>query len=89
MKYIFIFIIKLYRRYVSPLKRQPCCRFSPSCSLYALTAYEKHGFFAGTYLSLKRILKCNPFCKGGFDPVPERITFKGSKHRNNTENGEL
>ena len=89
MKYIFIFIIKLYRRYVSALKRQPCCRFSPTCSQYALTAYEKHGFFKGTYLSVMRILRCNPFCKGGIDPVPERITYKGIKQRNNRENGEL
>ena len=75
MKHICIFLIKLYRSYISPLKKTSSCRFCPTCSQYALTAYEKHGFFKGTYLSAGRILRCNPFCKGGNDPVPEKIVF--------------
>ncbi len=69
MKYVLIFIIKLYRRFISPIKA-PCCRFSPTCSEYALSAVEKYGFFKGLFLSVKRILKCHPFHKGGYDPLP-------------------
>ena len=70
MKYIATFLIKLYRKFISPLK-PPCCRFTPTCSAYALEAYQKRGFFVGTALTVWRILRCNPFSKGGYDPVPE------------------
>lgn len=69
MKYICIKLIKLYQKYISPSLR-PRCRFYPTCSAYALEAYKTYGFFKGTYLSVRRILKCHPFHKGGFDPVP-------------------
>lgn len=62
--------IKFYRRYLSPLKRNNHCRFIPTCSQYAIEAIEKYGPFKGAYLALKRILRCNPFSKGGCDPVP-------------------
>jgi putative membrane protein insertion efficiency factor len=62
--------IKFYRKYLSPLKRHTHCRFIPTCSQYALEAIEKYGPFKGTFLALKRILRCNPFSKGGCDPVP-------------------
>lgn len=75
MKHVCIFLIEIYRKFFSKLKTKPSCRFYPSCSCYAVTAYEKHGFFGGTYLSVKRLLKCNPFFKGGIDYVPEKITF--------------
>lgn len=71
MKYIFIYLIRFYRKWISPLKR-PCCRFYPTCSQYAIEAFQKRGVFVGFFLTLFRILRCNPFCKGGFDPVPER-----------------
>ncbi len=71
MKYPFIWLIRLYRRFISPLK-PPCCRFTPTCSAYALEAFTKRGFFAGLILSVWRILRCNPFCRGGYDPVPDR-----------------
>ena len=61
--------IKFYRKYLSPLKRHTHCRFIPTCSQYALEAIEKYGPFKGTFLALKRILRCNPFSKGGCDPV--------------------
>ena len=70
IKKIIISIVKLYRKYISPLKK-PCCRFTPTCSQYAIEAFEKYGVLKGLYLSVKRILRCNPFCKGGYDPVPD------------------
>ena len=69
MKYVFIFLIKLYRKFISPLK-PGCCRFTPTCSAYALEAFEKRGFFVGMYLTVTRIFRCNPFHPGGYDPVP-------------------
>ncbi|HLP81551.1 MAG TPA: membrane protein insertion efficiency factor YidD [Nitrosomonas sp.] len=48
----------------------PSCRFSPTCSQYALEAYEKHGFLKGTILTVWRLLRCNPWAKGGYEPVP-------------------
>ncbi len=70
LKKFLIFGIKFYRIYLSPLKRTCHCRYIPTCSQYALEAIEKYGPFKGTYLALKRILRCNPFSKGGCDPVP-------------------
>ena len=71
MKHIMIWLISLYRKVISPIK-PPCCRFTPSCSAYALEAFKKRGFFIGFILSFWRILRCNPFSKGGYDPVPEK-----------------
>ncbi len=62
-------LIRLYRRYLSPLK-PPTCRFHPTCSAYALEAIERHGAFLGSYLAVRRILRCHPFHPGGLDPVP-------------------
>ena len=72
MSRVLIFLIGLYRKYISPLKSRPSCRFVPTCSQYAIDALREWGFFRGSALALWRILRCNPFCKGGFDPVPER-----------------
>lgn len=74
---ILIRLIELYRKNISPLKI-PCCRFTPTCSAYAIEAIQKRGAFVGTLLSIWRILRCNPLCKGGYDPVPEK---KGKKKR--------
>ena len=71
MKHLMIWLVKFYRKFISPIK-PPCCRFTPTCSAYALEAYSKRGFFIGTILTVWRILRCNPFCKGGYDPVPEK-----------------
>lgn len=62
-------LIRFYKAAISPYKR-PCCRFIPSCSTYAYEAFEKYGFVKGLYLSIRRILKCHPFHKGGYDPLP-------------------
>lgn len=70
MKHLMMWLVRLYRKFISPLKPS-CCRFTPTCSAYALEAYSKRGFFVGTILTVWRILRCNPFSKGGYDPVPE------------------
>lgn len=71
MKYVCIWLIQLYRKFISPLKKS-CCRFTPTCSAYAIEAFQKRGFFCGLILTVYRILRCNPFCEGGYDPVPDR-----------------
>ena len=63
--------IRVYRRLISPLK-PPMCRFYPTCSAYALEALEVHGVLRGVCLSVWRVLRCQPFCRGGHDPVPPR-----------------
>jgi putative membrane protein insertion efficiency factor len=68
MKKVFLSVIKFYRKYISP-GRPSCCRFIPTCSQYALDAINKYGAFKGAIMALYRILRCNPFCKGGYDPV--------------------
>ena len=70
MKRLCILLIRFYRRCISPYKR-PCCRFTPTCSAYALEAFEKRGFFVGFGLTVRRIFRCNPFGGYGYDPVPE------------------
>ncbi len=68
---LLIALIKFYRKCISPLKL-PCCRFTPTCSQYAIEAITVHGAFKGVLLATWRVLRCNPFCKGGYDPVPEK-----------------
>ena len=70
MKQVLIQLIKIYRKYISPLKGRPTCIYYPTCSQYAIEALEKYGVVKGTYLAVKRILRCHPFHKGGYDPVP-------------------
>lgn len=69
VKIVFLFLIDVYRRYISPLK-SPCCRYIPTCSEYAMIAIERYGAARGGWLALKRILRCHPFHEGGYDPVP-------------------
>lgn len=69
MKKLFIFIIKFYRKYISPMKSTKC-PYIPSCSEYGMEAIEKYGALKGGALALWRIIRCNPFSKGGYDPVP-------------------
>ncbi|MFZ0369878.1 MAG: membrane protein insertion efficiency factor YidD [Halobacillus sp.] len=71
MKNVMIGLIKFYRKGISPFF-PPSCRFQPTCSEYGLEAFKRFGFFKAAYLTIKRILKCHPFHKGGFDPVPDR-----------------
>ena len=69
MKYIFIFLIKVYQRTLSRLL-PPSCRFYPSCSEYGVQALQKYGIFKGGWLTVKRVARCHPFNPGGYDPVP-------------------
>ena len=62
-------LIRFYRKNLSPA-RPPCCRFIPTCSEYAMQAIEKYGALKGSWLALRRLLRCHPFHKGGYDPVP-------------------
>lgn len=66
-----IFLIELYRHAVSPM-RLPTCRFSPTCSQYAVDALTEYGLVKGGWLALVRLLKCGPWHRGGWDPIPER-----------------
>lgn len=69
MKRLLLAFVRFYRAAVSPF-RPACCRYYPTCSQYALEALEKYGALKGGFLALRRILRCNPFHKGGYDPVP-------------------
>lgn len=69
MNRLMIFLIDKYRKNISPLFGNNKCRFTPTCSQYAREAYEKYNFFKASYLSIWRILRCNPFSKGGHDPL--------------------
>ncbi|MFN0006295.1 MAG: membrane protein insertion efficiency factor YidD [Planctomycetota bacterium] len=65
--------IRFYQRFISPLK-PPMCRFSPTCSQYAVETVEAHGILRGGAYAVWRILRCHPFCRGGHDPVPPSRT---------------
>ncbi len=81
MKYIMLFFVKIYRLTFSKWLPR-CCRFTPSCSEYAMTAIRRFGAVKGGYLALKRIVRCNPF-NGGFDYVPEEFYFFKKKEKRN------
>ncbi|MGQ9684544.1 MAG: membrane protein insertion efficiency factor YidD [Anaerolineae bacterium] len=69
MKGLLLWIIRGYRRVISPML-PPACRFTPTCSDYAYQAIERYGALKGTWLAVRRILRCHPFHPGGYDPVP-------------------
>ncbi len=71
MKKVIIFLIKLYKKYISNIFHfwGIDCKFYPTCSEYTMQAIQKYGIIKGIYLGIKRILKCNPFSKGGYDPL--------------------
>lgn len=68
MKFLVLDLLGVYKAFVSPFL-PPACRFEPTCSEYAREAVERYGAFRGTWMGIKRILRCQPFCKGGHDPV--------------------
>ena len=74
MKTLVLKAIRFYRRKISPLKK-PCCRFRPTCSTYALIAVEKHGAIKGTLMAIARVIRCNPYSRGGYDPVPDHFSL--------------
>jgi len=69
MKYILLLLIKFYQQAISP-HFPPCCRFYPSCSVYAFEAVKRYGAIRGCFMAVKRLLRCHPLHAGGFDPVP-------------------
>ena len=69
VNYLLIGLVQFYRYALSPLKPSTC-RFYPTCSMYMLQALRRYGPLKGSYLGIKRILKCHPFHKGGYDPLP-------------------
>jgi uncharacterized protein len=69
MKGLILLALRGYKRFLSPLLPRSC-RFEPTCSIYMYQAIEQKGVLKGLYLGVKRLLRCHPFCKGGFDPVP-------------------
>ena len=68
MSKIFVLLIRFYQKFISPMF-PPCCRYYPTCSQYAVDALKKYGVFKGTALAVWRVLRCNPWSKGGYDPV--------------------
>lgn len=84
MRFLLIQVIRAYRLLISPLT-VPTCRYSPTCSSYAIEALEKHGLLKGSLLSIKRIARCHPLGGSGYDPVPD--AEKTSQHCHCTEKG--
>ncbi len=81
MKYLAVILIKIYQKIISPMFPKSC-KYYPTCSSYAIESYRRHGFFKGTILSVWRLLRCNPFSKGGVDKVPEEFSiFAALKNR--------
>ena len=78
MKRFFLMLLRGYRRFISPAKR-PCCRYTPTCSSYAVEAIEKYGAVKGGYLALRRVCRCHPFHEGGYDPVPRRFSMRDTQ----------
>lgn len=69
MRWLLVFLVRGYQTVISPIL-PASCRFFPSCSVYAIEALERHGALKGTTLTLRRLARCQPFCTGGYDPVP-------------------
>ncbi len=76
MKYLCIGLLKLYKATLSKIKGGKRCIYVPSCSVYSMEAYDKFGFFGGSWLTVKRLLRCAPWGKGGFDPLPKNLRGK-------------
>lgn len=81
MRKLALRLIGFYRAHLSARKRMPTCKYYPTCSEYAFRAYETHGFFVATALSAWRILRCNPFSRGGIDYVPGTPERKAHRER--------
>ena len=73
MRTVLLSLIRFYRRYLSPRKGKATCRYIPTCSQYAVTAIERYGAWKGGWMAVWRLLRCNPFSRGGYDPVPQDL----------------
>lgn len=78
MKNLLIALIRFYQKNISPMKRMKC-PYTPTCSQYGLEAIQMHGALKGSILTIWRLLRCNPFSKGGIDPVPEKFVLFGKR----------
>ena len=83
---IFLLPVRLYRKYFSSLKRNPTCRFTPTCSEYAILAVREWGIIIGALMALWRVVRCNPFSRGGDDYPPQNPMKKHSDINDSTEN---
>ena len=79
MRHVLILLVRFYQKAISPLF-PASCRFYPTCSSYMITALEKHGLILGLLMGSARILRCNPFNRGGVDPVPDKFTLLRNPH---------
>ncbi|MCI1892911.1 membrane protein insertion efficiency factor YidD [Schleiferilactobacillus perolens] len=79
MRRLLLGFVRFYQRFISPLT-PPSCRYYPTCSNYMLQAVQKFGAVRGFLMGLARILRCNPFVKGGFDPVPDHFSLRRNPH---------
>jgi hypothetical protein len=84
MNLIFIWMIRFYQKFISPILPR-ACRYTPSCSQYALEAFSNCSFFCAIYLTIRRILKCNPFFEGGYDPISNSCCSKNSINKLNMD----
>ena len=87
MRQILLFALRLYKRWISPAL-PPSCRYVPSCSEYAMEAIERHGALRGSWMAAKRVLRCHPFVRGGYDPVLSteyRVLSTSSPHTHSHE----
>ena len=75
MKTLLLFLVRGYRRFVSPLTPR-CCRYYPTCSAYAMQALGRYGAARGSILTASRLLRCHPWARGGYDPIPAGFTWK-------------
>lgn len=79
MKKILIGLVRFYQKVISPAL-PPSCRYYPTCSSYMITALKKHGVILGLIMGIARIIRCNPFIRGGVDPVPDNFTLRRNPH---------
>ncbi|MBC3516595.1 membrane protein insertion efficiency factor YidD [Neobittarella massiliensis] len=84
LKKLLTALIRFYQKHISPAT-PPSCRFYPTCSAYAIEAISTHGALKGSLLAIWRILRCNPFSKGGYDPVPPPKHHRANSKRRNCE----
>lgn len=79
MNKLLIGLVNVYKKFISPIL-PPTCRYYPTCSTYMIDALKKHGAILGLIMGISRIIRCNPFVKGGVDPVPDYFTLRRNTH---------
>ena len=80
MNKLLIGLVNVYKKFISPVL-PPTCRYYPTCSTYMIDALKKHGAILGLIMGISRIIRCNPFIKGGVDPVPDYFTLRRNPHQ--------